>query len=85
MSATDTFGRYLRTDSAYHPIPEATRFALYEHLAKLAVAARTGEAPAPELLLQHGWRQVFNATEPNGASTYLVFEKSLSPGQPARP
>ena len=49
------------------------------------LVSTAGEAPAPELLLQHGWRQVFNATEPNGASTYLVFEKSLSPGQPARP
>ncbi len=29
----ETFGRYLRTDSAYRPIPEATRFALFDDLA----------------------------------------------------
>jgi SAM-dependent methyltransferase len=41
-----TLGRYLRTDSAYHPIPEAQRFALFDDLAQ-AVAENGGVLDAP--------------------------------------
>jgi SAM-dependent methyltransferase len=37
----DTFGRYLRTDSSYHILPEAARFALFDGLAA-AVAENGG-------------------------------------------
>ena len=41
------YGRYLRTDSSYHVLPEAQRFALFDDLAK-AVAENGG-------VLESGW------------------------------
>jgi SAM-dependent methyltransferase len=41
-----TLGRYLRTDSSYHPVPEATRFALFDALSE-AVAAHGGVMDMP--------------------------------------
>lgn len=41
-----TFGRYLRTDSSYHPIPEPVRFALFDALSD-AVARGGGVLDLP--------------------------------------
>lgn len=42
----ETFGRYLRTDSSYHLLPEGPRFALFDDLAA-AVARLGGQISAP--------------------------------------
>lgn len=42
----ETFGRYLRTDSAYSPMPEAARFALFDDLGR-AIADHGGVFESP--------------------------------------